>query len=381
MKSTFFNNSLYIRLSNLYKNRASTKEFTFGAIANLNMIKKSLWLKIFKKKYSEMNILFFLGNILNKEIKRRKKLIYTITFNPALDYKIQIKNFQPGEINRSEKEHIVPGGKGINVSIVLKTLGLDSTAFGFIAGFVGEEIERKVKEYGVKTDFIKIENNVSRINVKIAEEDKETAINGKGPFINESYIELLYKKLEIIQNGDILILSGSVPKGISNDIYKKICKELERKDVKIIVDSTGELLLKTLKYHPFLIKPNQEELGDIFGVKISSQEDAIKYAEELQIRGAQNVLVSLGDKGAVLLDKNGYSYKMKALKIENVINTVGAGDSMVAGFLFGYETFYNYEKALQMGIAAGTATTQSTFLATNDQILQVFKALNLEAKG
>lgn len=308
-------------------------------------------------------------------------MIYTITFNPALDYKIQIKNFQPGEINRSEKEHIVPGGKGINVSIVLKTLGLDSTAFGFIAGFVGEEIERKVKEYGVKTDFIKIENNVSRINVKIAEEDKETAINGKGPFINESYIELLYKKLEIIQNGDILILSGSVPKGISNDIYKNICKELERKDVKIIVDSTGELLLKTLKYHPFLIKPNQEELGDIFGVKISSQEDAIKYAEELQIRGAQNVLVSLGDKGAVLLDKNGYSYKMKALKIENVINTVGAGDSMVAGFIFGYETFYNYEKALQMGIAAGTATTQSTFLATNDQILQVFKALNLEVKG
>lgn len=303
-------------------------------------------------------------------------MIYTITFNPALDYKIQIKNFQPGEINRSEEGHILPGGKGINVSIVLKTLGLDSTAFGFIAGFVGEEIERRVKEYGVKTDFIKIENNISRINVKIAEENKETAINGKGPFIDQSYMELLYKKIEIIQNGDILILSGSVPKGISNDIYENICKKLEKKDVKIIVDSTGELLLKTLKYHPFLIKPNQDELGEIFGVKISSQEDAIKYAEELQLRGAQNVLVSLGDKGAVLLDKNGYSYKMKALKIENVINTVGAGDSMVAGFIFGYQTFHNYEKALQMGISAGTATTQSTFLASNEQILQVFEDLS-----
>ena len=303
-------------------------------------------------------------------------MIYTITFNPALDYKIQIQNFQPGEINRSEKEQIMPGGKGNNVSIVLKTLGIDSTAFGFIAGFVGEEIERKVKEYGVKTDFIKIENNISRINVKIAEENKETAINGKGPFIDQSYIELLYKKIEIIQDGDILILSGSVPKGISNDIYENICKKLEKKDVKILVDSTGELLSKSLKYHPFLIKPNQDELGEIFNVKISSQEDAIRYAEELQLRGAQNVLVSMGDMGAVLLDENGYSYKMNALKPEKVINTVGAGDSMVAGFIFGYQTFHNYEKALQMGIAAGTATTNSEFLASKEQILHFFEILN-----
>ena len=307
-------------------------------------------------------------------------MIYTITFNPALDYKIQIQNFQPGEINRSEKEHIFPGGKGINVSIVLKMLGIDSTAFGFIAGFVGEEIERKIKKYGVKTDFIKIENAISRINIKIEEENKETAINGKGPFIDQSYIELLYKKIEIIQNGDILILSGSVPKGVSNDIYENICKKINQKDVKIIIDSTGELLLKTLKYHPFLIKPNKDELGEIFNIKISNQEDAIKYAEELQLKGAQNVLVSLGDMGAVLLDEKGYSYKMKALKIEDVINTVGAGDSMVAGFIYGYQTFHNYEKALQMGIAAGTATTNSEFLATSEQILQVFGDLNKKRK-
>ena len=198
-------------------------------------------------------------------------MIYTITFNPALDYKIQIKNFQPGEINRSEEGHILPGGKGINVSIVLKTLGLDSTAFGFIAGFVGEEIERRVKEYGVKTDFIKIENNISRINVKIAEENKETAINGKGPFIDKSYIELLYKRIEKIKNGDTLVLSGSVPKGIESDIYQNICQKIEKKDVKIVVDTTGELLLKTLEYKPFLIKPNQDELSEIFSVKISSR--------------------------------------------------------------------------------------------------------------
>ena len=302
-------------------------------------------------------------------------MIYTITFNPALDYKIKIQNFHPGEINRSEKENILPGGKGINVSIVLKTLGIDTTALGFIAGFVGEEIERKVKEYGIKTDFIQIENDISRINVKITEPDKETAINSKGPFIDKTYIELLYKKIEKIQNGDFLVLSGSVPKGIENNIYQNICERIEKKDVKIIVDSTGDLLLKTLKYKPFLIKPNQDELGEIFDVKISSQEEAIKYAKKLQLKGAKNVLVSLGNMGAVLLDENGYSYKMKAIKIENVINTVGAGDSMVAGFIAGYKKFNNHEKALQLGIAAATATTNSEFLATNEQILHFFKII------
>ncbi len=198
-------------------------------------------------------------------------MIYTITFNPALDYTIKINNLKTGKINRSEKEVILAGGKGINVSIILKKLSLETTALGFIAGFVGNEIERKVKEYGIKTDFIKIENETSRINVKIAEKDRETAINSKGPLINNQYIELLYDKIEKIQNGDILVLSGSVPKGIENNIYQNICKKLERKNVKIIIDTTGELLLNTLKYKPFLIKPNKDELGEIFNVKISSR--------------------------------------------------------------------------------------------------------------
>ena len=299
-------------------------------------------------------------------------MIYTITFNHALDYIIKMQSFQIGEINRSEKEYILPGGKGINVSIVLKALDINSTAFGFIAGFVGEEIERKVKKYGIKTDFIKIENDNSRINVKITAQSKETAINSKGHSINQSHIELLYKKIENIENGDTLILSGSIPKGMKEDIYENICKKLEKKDVKIIVDATGDLLLKTLKYHPFLIKPNQYELGEIFNVNISNQEEAIEYAKKLQQKGAQNVLVSMGSMGAILLDENGYSYKRKALNVKNAINTVGAGDSMVAGFIAGYQLFHNYEKAFQMGIAAATATTNSIFLATKEEIYKLF---------
>lgn len=266
----------------------------------------------------------------------------------------------------------MPGGKGINVSIVLKTLGIDSTAFGFIAGFVGEEIERRVKEYGIKTDFIKIENEVSRINVKITALSCETAINVKGPLIEAPYIELLYKKIEMIQDGDTLILSGSIPRGISNNIYKDICEKVEKKDVKIIVDATGELLVQTIKYHPFLIKPNQDELGEIFDVKISSHDEAIEYAKKLQEEGAKNVLVSMGSMGAVLLDENGYSYKRQVLNSEKRINTVGAGDSMVAGFVAGYELFHNYEKALEMGMAAGTATANSIFLATKEEIDKLF---------
>lgn len=302
-------------------------------------------------------------------------MIYTITFNPAIDYVIETKEFQTGEINRSQKEYILPGGKGINVSIVLKALGIDSIALGYIAGFVGEEINRKVKDYGIKTDFIKIKNGISRINVKITNLAEETAINGKGPFIDQVYIEILYKKIETIEDGDILILSGSIPKGISNDIYENICKKLEKKDVKIVVDSTGDLLLKTLKYNPFLIKPNQHELGEIFNVKISNQEEAIKYAKKLQLEGAKNVLVSMGSMGAILLDENGYEYKMKALNIGRTTNTVGAGDSMVAGFIAGYELFNNYEKALKMGVAAATATASSISLAAKDEIYKLFNKI------
>ena len=202
-------------------------------------------------------------------------------------------------------------------------------------------------------------------------ENQETAINARGPYIDKKYFELLYKKLEIIKNEDILILSGSVPSGISDSIYEEICQKLKNRNIKIVVDSTGDLLLKTLKYKPYLIKPNQQELEEIFGIKISTQDEALEYAEQLQKKGAQNVIVSMGIDGAVLLDENGYSYKMKALNTKDAVNTVGAGDSMVAGFLAGHEMFNNYEKALQMGVAAATATTNTLFLATKEKIEDV----------
>ena len=298
-------------------------------------------------------------------------MIYTITFNPALDYVIKMENFKTKKINKSKEESLFPGGKGINVSIMLKTLEQETTAMGFISGFVGKEIEKQVQKYGVKTDFIEIENNNSRINVKILEENQETAINAKGPFIEQKYIELLYKKMEIIEEKDILVLSGSVPNGVPDNIYEEICKKVKNKNIKIVVDSTRELLLKTLKYNPYLIKPNQQELEEIFGIKITSQDEALEYAKQLQDKGAQNVIVSMGSDGAVLLDENGYSYKIKALNIKDAINTVGAGDSMVAGFLAGHKMFNNYEKALQMGVAAATATTNTLFLATKDKIDKV----------
>lgn len=303
-------------------------------------------------------------------------MIYTITFNPALDYVIETKELKVGEINRSQKEHILAGGKGINVSIVLKTLGIQSTALGFVAGFVGDEIERKVKKKGIKTDFIKLENKNSRINVKITTTSEETAMNGKGPNVEKPDIQALYQKIEKIENGDILVLSGSIPKGISENIYQDICKKVKEKDIKIIVDATGELLVKTLPYRPFLIKPNQEELGEIFNCKISNQEEAVEYAKKLQQKGSKNVLVSMGSQGAILLDENGYTYKRKAFQIEKRKNTVGAGDSMVAGFIAGYELFHNYELALKMGMVTATATANSMFLATKEEIDRLWSERN-----
>ena len=286
---------------------------------------------------------------------------------------IKVQDFNVGKINKSQKEYIYPGGKGINVSIVLKTLGQETTAMGFISGFVGKEIEKQVQKYGVQTDFIEIKNDNSRINVKILGESEETAINTKGPYIELKYIELLYKKLEILEEKDILVLSGSVPNGVPDNIYEEICKKVKDKNIKVVVDSTGELLVNTLKYRPYLIKPNQQELEEIFGIKITSQDEALKYAKQLQIKGAKNVIVSMGSDGAVLLDENGYSYKMKALNTENAVNTVGAGDSMVAGFLAGHETFNNYEKALEIGVAAATATTNTIFLAKRENIEKFLK--------
>ena len=308
--------------------------------------------------------------------KEVKELIYTITFNPALDYIVKVDNFNVGKINRCNEEIILPGGKGINVSIVLSSLGIDTTALGFVAGFTGDKIESDVKNYGIIPDFVKLETGNSRINVKIATnaENRETAINCSGPIINKDDLECLSSKLNKIEEDDVLVLSGSIPKGISNNVYEEICGRL-KKNIKVVVDATGDLLLNTLKYKPFLIKPNLEELGEIFNTEVTDKEQALQFAERLQEKGAKNVLVSMGRDGAVFIDENGYTYKMNALKNPDIkmINTVGAGDSMVAGFIAGYELFKNYDKAFRMGMAAGAATVNSEFLATKEEIYKLLK--------
>lgn len=301
-------------------------------------------------------------------------MIYTITLNPALDYIIAIKKLQLNEINTTQDEHILPGGKGINVSIILKRLEVDSIALGFISGFTGEEIKRLVEAEKIKTDFINLKSGNSRINVKILEEEKETAINSKGPVVNNKSIKELYQKLDILEKDDILVLSGSTPKGIDESIYEKICEKIKEKNIKIVVDSTKGLLLSTLKYKPFLIKPNHHELGEIFNTEITNKDEALEYAKILQQQGARNVLVSMGGKGSVLLDENRETYKKDVIKNKNVINTVGAGDSMVAGFLAGYLKYQNYEDALKLGIASATATVNDVFLGTKEKILEYFSS-------
>ncbi|MEI3392549.1 MAG: 1-phosphofructokinase [Clostridia bacterium] len=301
-------------------------------------------------------------------------MIYTITLNPALDYIIKLKELVPNEINTSESEYILPGGKGINVSIILKRLEVESVALGFISSFTGKEIQKLVEKEKIQTDFINLEEGHSRINVKILEDEKETAINSKGPLVDNKSIEKLYQKLSNLKENDILVLSGSIPKGIKEDIYEEICEKIKDKNVKIVVDSTKKLLLNTLKYRPFLIKPNHHELGEIFNVQILNQDQAIEYAKKLQQKGAQNVLVSMGEKGSILLDENGKSYKKAAISNKNVINTVGAGDSMVAGFLAGYLNYKNHEDALKLGIASASATVNNVFLGTKDEINEYFNS-------
>ena len=301
-------------------------------------------------------------------------MIYTITLNPALDYIIKLKELVTNEINTSESEYILPGGKGINVSIILKRLDVESVTLGFISEFTGKEIQKFVEKEKIQTDFINLEEGHSRINVKILENEKETAINSKGPLVDNKSIENLYQKLNNLKENDILVLSGSIPKGIKEDIYEEICEKIKDKNVKIVVDSTKKLLLNTLKYRPFLIKPNHHELGEIFNVQILNQDQAIEYAKKLQQEGARNVLVSMGEKGSVLLDENGKVYKKDIIKNRNVVNTVGAGDSMVAGFLAGYLKYKNYEDALKLGIASASATVNNVFLGTKDEINEYFNS-------
>lgn len=309
-------------------------------------------------------------------------MVYTITFNPALDYILQVENFEIGKINRTATEKILPGGKGLNVSTVLNNLEIESTALGFIAGFTGEKLQEQLKNIGIKTEFIKVEKGITRINVKINSKE-ETAINANGPLITNEDIEQLLGKIKKIQKQDIVVLAGNIPKGINKNIYEKICQELKEKQVTFIVDATRELLLNILKYNPFLIKPNKEELEETFNIKIQTKEEIIKYAKKLQELGAKNVLISLGGEGAILVTENEKTYFSKAPK-GKVINTVGAGDSMVAGFIAGIKQKNkesrdkiedNFEYALKMGIATGSASAFSDNLATKEEVYDLLKFL------
>lgn len=306
-------------------------------------------------------------------------MIYTVTFNPAIDYIAEVDSINEGKINRAISEKVLAGGKGINVSTVLKNLGIDSVALGFIAGFTGTEIKRQVENRGISTDFVYLDNKFSRINVKILSKvagvvSGETAINGEGPKISDKEIEELMQKIDKLEKGDFLVLAGSVSRKMKDDIYEKICTRIENKQIKIVADATGKLLVNVLKHKPFLIKPNKAELEEIFEDEINTNEEIIMYAKKLQEMGAENVLISLGQDGAILVtnDKNVlYSKAPKGI----LINSVGAGDSMVAGFLAGLLTYDDYEKAFKMGIAAGTASTFSENLATKDEILFQYSKL------
>ena len=300
-------------------------------------------------------------------------MIYTVTFNPALDYILELDKLEVGKIQKSKSELILPGGKGINVSIVLTNLEIGNVALGYKSGFVGEEIERLLKNMKVETDFIKIENSNSRINVKISA-NEETAINANGPEITEDKVSELLEKLKNLNENDFLVLSGSIPKSLKDNIYEKICNIVRTKNVKIVVDATKNLLVQSLKYNPFLIKPNNEELGEIFGVDIHTKEDAYVYGRKLKEMGAKNVLVSMGKIGAVLIDENNNEYFVKSPEGKRV-NTVGSGDSMVAGFIAGYIKFNDYEKALKMGVSAGTASALSKYLAKKEEVYNLFDNL------
>ena len=298
-------------------------------------------------------------------------MIYTITFNPALDYIVKMDEFNLGNVNRSNNEFVYAGGKGINVSIVLNNLGVKNKALGFIAGFTGDEIERRVREFGCDTEFIKLKEGMSRINVKI-KADVESEINGGGPDISSEALEKLYAKLDTLTTGDILVLAGSIPKTMPTDIYERIMERLQEKDVKFIVDTTGESLLKVLKYNPFLIKPNHHELGELFGVKLNSKEEVIEYAKKLKDMGAQNVIISMAGDGAVLIDSNGGVTTSNVPK-GVVKNSVGAGDSMVAGFIAGYLNSEKIEDGFKLGVATGSASAFSEGLATKDYVYELLE--------
>lgn len=293
-------------------------------------------------------------------------MIYTVTFNPAIDYVIHLDALTPGGINRNKLEDYQFGGKGINVSNVLRTLDFDTVALGFVAGFTGDGLEKGLNAMGLKTDFVHLPDGVTRVNVKI-KAGEETEINGIGPNITDADMQKLYAQLDAIGPDDTLVLSGSIPSCLPGDTYEKIMAHLESKNLRIAVDATKDLLVNVLKYHPFLIKPNNHELGEIFGRVLKTDAEIVECAAKLQERGGRNILVSMAGDGALLLDEDGKSHRIGCPK-GKVMNSVGAGDSMVAGFLAGYLKTGDYEYALKLGTAAGSATAFSIGLATRPQI-------------
>ena len=298
-------------------------------------------------------------------------MIYTVTFNPALDYVVRVEHFGLGEVNRTVEEHIFYGGKGINVSAVLANLGYESRALGFVAGFTGEEVIRRLEQMGVKNGFIRLEEGFTRINLKLKSIDG-TEINGQGPAIGEEPAGLLMKKLNTLGEGDVLFLSGSIPASMPDDAYRKIMEMLDGKGIMTVVDATGHLLMNVLEYRPFLIKPNNHELGEIFETELKTRESVIPYGRKLQEMGARNVLVSMAGEGAGLIAANGEVYDTPAPE-GKLVNGVGAGDSMVAGFMAGWMEREDYEYAFHMGIAAGSASAFSEYLASRKEIETVYR--------
>lgn len=294
-------------------------------------------------------------------------MIYTVTFNPSLDYIIQVDHFMTRQINKTTYEKILPGGKGINVAIVLANFGHESTALGFMAGFTGKEIEHRLENFGCSSSFIQVKEGLSRINVKM-KSDEETEINGMGPAIQQEDIDKLFDQLKVLTDQDVLVISGSIPKTLPDTMYEQIIEYVQPNHCKVVVDATNTLLMKVLRYHPFLIKPNNIELGEIFDVTLNTQEEVIPYAHKLQELGARNILVSMAGQGAVLLDENGKEYRLPAPK-GNVINSVGAGDSMVAGFISGcIESDYDYDYAFLKGVCSGSASAFSENLCTKEEV-------------
>ncbi|MDY4576215.1 MAG: 1-phosphofructokinase [Intestinibacter sp.] len=303
-------------------------------------------------------------------------MIYTVTLNPSIDYVIKVDNLTNGQVNRVAEEHVYPGGKGINVTRILKSLDNDNIALGFVSGFTGDYIVNSLKNLNLKSNFIKVKEGFTRINVKI-KSNEETEINGQGPQISEEELNQFYGIIDKLVDGDILILSGSIPSCLDEKLYEKIMERVNSKNIKVVVDATKNLLLNVLKYKPFLIKPNNHELAEMFDVELKSTEDVIFYARKLKEMGARNVLISMGGDGALLVSEDDEVFISSVAKGE-VVNSVGAGDSMVAGFVSGYLKTGSYEEALRLGAASGGATAFSSDLASREFIDRLVKEINVE---